>query len=328
MSEPVQVVDFAKAQMLSWFAILRAEGVSVRDLSVRLEDRSVWGSVWFLAAWERELLRIKQFAYDWGFSQGDPVNLSTGSWRADRTPTPFPVLDDFVGFYGVDYNGREAGSVVMYDTHIEIEVREGRLGPERMRQFMERLRPVDAEVAKWIASLPFALKSYHVRKKKPPWPSMPQLARMDWYIHRESVESRIGSTLPFEFDSVGPYSDPPTGAWELGGKLKGEIHAMFLFVRTSDEERIAELSMERIPNPGEVRGREPLLTHVEDLPGRSDLAIARYGELPPFGPGAAYLQSERGTTIVWFAPTRGYDRPARKRLSLKIYRKILLPSSN
>lgn len=313
--------------MLSWFAVLRPAGLDVQRMTVRLEDGDVWGTVRFLTRQGGVLLRVKEFVYDWGFSHGNPINLSTGAWEAYRTPVSFPVQHDFVGFHGVDYSGKEAGSVVMHDTHVEVEVVEGELGVEGIRAFMATLSPVDPEVAEWIEAKPFALKSYHARRKRPPWPAMPTLARMDWYVDAEPVERRIGSALPLAFDSVGLYVDSERHLWEMGGKLKGDPPATFLYVRTDEERRLEELKAERIREPQEFSEREPLFTHVEDLALGGDLQAARYGDLPPLGPGAAYLDGRMGIEIVWFSPSRSHDRTRCKTLAAQIYRTVRLPST-
>lgn len=69
----------------------------------------------------------------WGFSQGEPINLGAGAWGSYGGLEPFPVLDDFVGFHGIDYNGKEAGSVAMHETHVEVEVLDGSIGVESLQ---------------------------------------------------------------------------------------------------------------------------------------------------------------------------------------------------
>ena len=44
----VNVQDFTKAQLLSWFVVLQPRGVKAHDLTVRLEDKDSWGTSFFV----------------------------------------------------------------------------------------------------------------------------------------------------------------------------------------------------------------------------------------------------------------------------------------
>jgi hypothetical protein len=299
----VSAQSFRAAQDLVPFPVLHPPG-SVESLSVRPETAEVWATVYSIHRYKGALVRVKQFVFDWNGSFCCPANLIHGEGETFGPIIAFP-LGDVVGFYGTDYTGRKAGSVVKYLVHAEARVVQGHLEAEDMRRFLAHTDPAIPDQAISLAARPLPLWSFTMRTRRPPWPRATTIARLQWFTNLDEAFYEIGHRLTL----------PDLAGWRfeaLGFRLY-PLKEFRVIYRSSDLHRTLEVHW----MPGE-NGQlaEPLRfgSYYQHESFALEGIEAEQWYAPPFGEDhlVAYLGKSRLVVIV--APTPHFDHCTNRRL--------------
>jgi hypothetical protein len=299
----VSVQSFRAAQDLVPFPVLHPPG-PVELLSVRPETADIWATVYSIHRYKGALVRVKQFVYDWSDNLCCPANLIYEGGKTYGPIIAFP-LGDVVGFYGTDYTGSKAGSVVKYLVHAEARVVQGHLEAEEMKDFLEHTDPAVPDQAASLAARPLPLWSFTMRTRRPPWPSMTEIARLQWFTNLDEAFYEIGHGLNL----------PGLDGWRfeaLGFRLY-PLKEFRVIYRSSDLHRT--LAVHWMPDENGQMAKPlrvgPYYQHERfDLEG----VEAEQWYAPPFGEDHLVAHLGKSRLVVIVAPTPHFDHCANRRL--------------
>jgi hypothetical protein len=166
---------------------------NIYNFSLRQETKNNRSSIYFYAKLQNGIIRVKQFFYDWAFpfiyadtnlvKQGDPF-----------------VINNRVGFIGIDYKNNKALSYSVGLTTVEISVFEGDATDAELKEFLANLMVINLDLSKKS----FATISYTARYDQGKW-GEDEVTRVKWFkpetIHLDNSFSE--SLLNYKLDSVG-----------------------------------------------------------------------------------------------------------------------------
>ncbi|OXS76270.1 hypothetical protein B1B04_04615 [Lysinibacillus sp. KCTC 33748] len=162
----------------------------IYNFSLRPETKDNRSSIYFYAKLQNGLIRVKQFFYDWAFPfiYADTNLVKQGN--------PF-IINNRVGFIGIDYKNNKALSYSVGFTTIEISVFEGDATDEELLEFLANLMEINRDLSKKF----FATVSYTARYDRGKW-GEDEVTRVEWFTS-ERMNSFSETLLDYKLDSIG-----------------------------------------------------------------------------------------------------------------------------
>ncbi len=284
---------------------LRVEAASVRPEAPRRNDLKLGWTLGSRAAHRCELagdglrLWLKQFLYDWAPPAWDHPSLTGDA-------IPF-IVGGHIGWLGRDFRGREAATVTLDRTTIEISVRDGECPEELLVAVCHALRPASIEARASILRTPFGKLAYRNRHEDRT-PAVP----VGYWRHRRGppdtpvrVHDRAPLGLPgshlapparlgFELDTVQVFGGPP-----------GPLEIEYLYADAADRGRTIRLLVSPAGAEGGVR-YPPALEGPPCTVHQSDVHYA-YGNAR-YGPHEAVWQADGLNVMLLAKPAPWTDR--------------------
>ncbi|MGE7914980.1 hypothetical protein [Lysinibacillus xylanilyticus] len=163
------------------------------NFSLRPETKDNRSSIYFYAKLQNGIIRVKQFFYDWAFPfiYADTNLIEQGS--------PF-IINNRVGFIGVDYKNNKALSYSVGFTTVEISVFDGDVTDDELIAYLSSLKIINPDLSKKS----FATVSYTARYDQGKWEE-DEVTRVKWFkpetIYLDNIFSE--TLLDYKLDSVG-----------------------------------------------------------------------------------------------------------------------------
>ncbi|MFJ8459300.1 hypothetical protein ACIQ57_09220 [Lysinibacillus xylanilyticus] len=163
------------------------------NFSLRPETKDHRSSIYFYAKLQNGTIRVKQFFYDWAFPfiYADTNLIEQGS--------PF-IINNRVGFIGVDYKNNKALSYSVGFTTVEISVFDGDVTDDELIAYLSSLKIINPDLSKKS----FATVSYTARYDQGKW-GEDEVTRVKWFkpetIDLDNIFSE--TLLDYKLDSVG-----------------------------------------------------------------------------------------------------------------------------
>jgi hypothetical protein len=242
---------------------------------------------------------IKQFLYDWAPPAWDHPSLAGEA-------APF-VVGGHVAWLGRDFRGRDAATVTLDRTTIEISVREGECPEALLVGLCHALRPVSAEARGTILRTPFGKLAYRSRHEDRT-PSVP----VGYWRHRRGppdvavrVHDRIPQGVPgqglapparlgFELDTVQVFGGP-----------RGPLEVEYLYADAADRGRTIRLLVSPAGAEGGVR--YPPVPEGQPCEVREGEVHTAHGD-PRYGPHEAVWQQDGLNVMLLAKPAPWTDR--------------------
>jgi len=166
---------------------------NIYNFSLRPETKDNRSSIYFYAKLQNGIIRVKQFFYDWAFPfiYADTNLVKQGN--------PF-IINNRVGFIGIDYKNNKALSYSVGFTTVEISVFEGDVTDEELIEYIANLVLINFDLSKQS----FATVSYTARYDQGKW-AEDEVTRVKWF-EPETIdgENTFSETLlDYKLDSVG-----------------------------------------------------------------------------------------------------------------------------
>ncbi|MEB2282731.1 hypothetical protein LAV73_22670 [Lysinibacillus xylanilyticus] len=166
---------------------------NIYNFSLRPETKDDRSSIYFYAKLQNGIIRVKQFFYDWAlpFNYADTNLVKQGN--------PF-IINNRVGFVGVDYKNNKALCYSVGFTTVEISVFEGDATEDEIIEYLANLMVINLDLAKES----FATASYTARYDQGKW-GEDEVTRIKWYKPETiSLKNSFSETLlDYKLDSVG-----------------------------------------------------------------------------------------------------------------------------
>jgi len=166
---------------------------NIYNFSIRKETNEHRSSIHYYSNLHNGTIRVKQFFYDWAFPfiYADTNLIEQGS--------PF-IINNRVGFIGVDYKNNKALSYSVGFTTVEISVFDGDVTNEELIEYLSSLKIMNPDLSKKS----FATVSYTARYNQGKW-GEDEVSRVTW-LNPEAIKSDntfSEELLDYKLDSVG-----------------------------------------------------------------------------------------------------------------------------
>ncbi|WP_223554961.1 hypothetical protein [Lysinibacillus sphaericus] len=163
------------------------------NFSLRTETKDHRSSIYFYAKLQNGIIRVKQFFYDWAFPF---IYADTNLIEQGR---PF-IINNRVGFIGVDYKNNKALSYSVGFTTVEISVFDGDVTDDEFIAYLSSLKSINPDLSKKS----FATVSYTARYDQGKW-GEDEVTRVKWFKPETIDLNNIFSEtlLDYKLDSVG-----------------------------------------------------------------------------------------------------------------------------
>jgi hypothetical protein len=305
-------VGWEEAQAAVNFVLFRPdplpEGLALESATIRPEapprnDLNLGWTIGNRAAHRCELagggvrIWVKQFLYDWAPPAWDHPSLTGAA-------LPF-VVGGHIGWLGRDFRGREAATVTLDRTTIEVSARDGEGVEDLLVALCHALRPVNLDARATILRTPFGKLAYRSRHEDRT-PSVP----IGYWRHRRGppdiavrVHDRAQPGLPlvappgrlgFELDTVHVFGGP-----------RGPLEVEYLYADAADPGRTIRLLVSHAGSEGGVRFPPTL----EGQPCRVQPGGIHYAyDDPRYGPHEAVWQADGLNVMLLAKPAPWTDR--------------------
>ncbi|WP_370044912.1 hypothetical protein [Lysinibacillus sp. RC79] len=166
---------------------------TIYNFSLRQETKVNRSSIYFNAKLHNSIIRVKQFFYDWAFPF---IYADTNLIKQGK---PF-IIQNRVGFIGIDYKNNKALSYSVGFTTVEISVFEGDATDDELIEYLANLMVINLD----LSQKSFATVSYTARYDQGKW-GEDEVTRVKWFkpeiINLKNTFSE--TLLDYKLDSVG-----------------------------------------------------------------------------------------------------------------------------
>ena len=210
----LSIEEIQNAQQFTNFVILLPKLPAryvLKKITLKKETSEQRSSIRFEIHSKGNILRIKQFFYDWS------IPVITADSNLVHQGKAFEI-DGIVGFIGTDYKGNQAACFSRWFTTIELSVIKGTFDVNELLMIIKSLKAVDENAVRNIGEQSFTTCSYTARFNKSKWGTDDEISRVCWYEPNKGIGmiEKLGMKLPQEhheyfLDSIG-YKEHDCGA--------------------------------------------------------------------------------------------------------------------